>query len=145
MGVLPFFFFLSWVKPYPLSAEAKVSPRTKLCTLGECSRKHQAQVKCVLPAAITAEPCRNSRTKFIKPFNTRSKKGPWGTPSHPNSCRGCSNLYGLTVALLHTVSLTTLIEQSRDWGITGICLEAALAALWHWVGTVALPHAKLTS
>lgn len=78
-------FFSNCVKPYPLSAEVKVSQQTKLCTLGECSRKHQAQVKCVLPAAITAEPCRNSRTKFIKPFNTRSKNGAWGIPSHPNS------------------------------------------------------------
>lgn len=58
-------FFLSCVKPYPLSAQVKVSQQTKLCTLGECSRKHQAQVKCVLPAAITAEPCSNSRTNFI--------------------------------------------------------------------------------
>lgn len=51
--------------------------------------------------------------------------------------------------LQHTLSsLTTLTELSRDWGggegMTGIYLEAALAALWHRVGVVALPHAKLT-
>lgn len=49
-------FFLNWVKPYLLSAELKFFRQTKLCTLDECSRKHRVQLKCVFPAAITAEP-----------------------------------------------------------------------------------------
>lgn len=68
-----------------LSAAVKFSQQIKLCALDESSRKQRVQVKRVLPAAITAEPRRNGLTKFIKPFNTRSKKGAWGIPSYPNS------------------------------------------------------------
>lgn len=73
-----FLFFLNWVKLYPLSAEVKFFQQTKPCALDECSRKLRVHVKRVLPAAITAEPWRNGPTKFIKPFNTRSKKGGLG-------------------------------------------------------------------
>lgn len=121
-------FFLNWMKPYPLSAEVKFSQQSKPCALDECSRKHRAPIQRVLPAAITAEPWRIGLGNFIQPFNTRAKKGAWGFLPIPTAACGCSNLYGLTA---HPVIADHTHRTIKRWGMTGICLEAALAALWH--------------
>lgn len=72
------------------------------------------------------------------------RKGLGGFLPIPTADYGCYNLYRLTVAFHNTpCHHWPLTEQSRDWG-DDRNLSGGSFVLWHRVGVVALPHAKLT-